>query len=66
MPDPLTTALQRLTAAGLPVPPATAAALRRRLQDFTGILDEDIKDAVLPIDIDYYAQEVEKLCLGIA
>lgn len=47
MPDPLTIALQRLARAGLPVPPATAAALRRRLADYTGILDEDIKQEVL-------------------
>jgi hypothetical protein len=25
----------------------------------------DIKDAVLPVDYDYYVQEVEKLCLGL-
>ena len=26
----------------------------------------DIADAVLPVDIDYYVNEVEKLCLGLA
>jgi hypothetical protein len=26
----------------------------------------DIKDAVLPVDFDYYVERVEKLCLGIA
>jgi hypothetical protein len=26
----------------------------------------DIKDAVAPVDFDYYVREVEKLCLGLA
>jgi hypothetical protein len=26
----------------------------------------DIKDAVLPVDFDYYVNEIEKLALGLA